>query len=137
MQSEKPRQGPRADINVTPLVDVCLVLLIIFMVVTPLLKRHATVELPLTPSPGRIEASEEKLLLAMSWPDRAMWYRESWLLEREMLDKLKELRARSESKRLVVIADRRLSYGDVRGLMRLANRAGFPGLELAATKDIR
>lgn len=135
MRNEKPPERPRAEINVTPLVDVCLVLLIIFLVVTPLLNHHATVELPATGKPERIDAPAEKVLLSMSWPDRAMWFRESWLPEREMLEKLKELHQRSESKRLVVIADRRLTYGDVRGLIRLAAGAGFPGLELAATRE--
>jgi biopolymer transport protein ExbD len=93
------------------------------------------VQLPSGRGPSAIDAPQEKVLLSVSYPDHALWYRESWLPEREMLDKLKELHARAESKKLVVLADRRLSYGDVRGLLRIANRAGFPGVELAATKD--
>ena len=136
-RSEKPSERPSADINVTPLVDVCLVLLIIFLVVTPLLNHHATVQLPSGTKPAAIVAPEQKVLLSVSWPDRAMWYRESWLREREMLDKLKDLHARSDAKRLVVIADRRLAYGDVRSLLRLVESAGFPGAELAATRETR
>ncbi|MFP5288473.1 MAG: biopolymer transporter ExbD, partial [Thermoanaerobaculia bacterium] len=44
----------RSEINVTPLVDVCLVLLIIFMVVTPLITKQADVQLPKTPGPREI-----------------------------------------------------------------------------------
>ena len=134
MRRDEPAERPQAAINVTPLVDVCLVLLIIFLVVTPLLGNHG-VELPQGNRPEKIDAPQEKVTLSISYPDKSMWYRESWLPEREMLDKLKELRARSKDKRLVVIADKRLAYGDVRGLLRLANAAGFPGVELAARKE--
>ena len=137
MRSDQPVERPQAAINVTPLVDVCLVLLIIFLVVTPLMDHHAVVQLPEANRPGRIEAAPEKVVLSVSYPDKAMWYRESWLPEREMLDALRELHARAESKKLVVIADKRLSYGDVRGLLRLVRRAGFEGAEIAARREER
>ena len=134
MKNDIQPPSARADINVTPLVDVCLVLLIIFLVVTPLLHDHG-VQPPSTPKPGSVETPEQKVTLTISWPDRVTWYGESWLHDREMLAKLTEIRAREGSKRLVVVADRRLAYGDVRGLLRVARAAGFPGVELAARQD--
>jgi biopolymer transport protein ExbD len=125
---------PRADINVTPLVDGCLVLLIIFLVVTPLLNHHG-IELPAGETPGEKTKDEDAVTISVSWPDRITWYGESWLPEKEMLGRLSELHKRNASKRLIVVADHRLAYGDLRGLLRTANLAGFPGVELAATRE--
>src|SRR6266513_5611384 len=54
-----------ADINVTPLVDVCLVLLIIFMVVTPMLQKGVPVNLPMTEDPEKTPDSEKQLLISV------------------------------------------------------------------------
>ena len=57
MQQPTAKEGLRSEINVTPLVDVCLVLLIIFMIVTPMLYREIPVQLPETEVRGRPSAS--------------------------------------------------------------------------------
>src|SRR3954454_15022881 len=54
-----------SDINVTPLVDVCLVLLIIFMVVTPMLQKGVPVNLPMTEDPEKTPDSEKQLLISV------------------------------------------------------------------------
>src|SRR5512134_3237862 len=54
-----------ADINVTPLVDVCLVLLIIFMVVTPMLQKGVPVNLPVTEAPEKTPDSEKQLQISI------------------------------------------------------------------------
>src|SRR5215217_6382828 len=54
-----------ADINVTPLVDVCLVLLIIFMVVTPMLQKGVPVNLPVTEEPEKTPDTEKQLLISV------------------------------------------------------------------------
>ena len=131
---DSSRPAPRADINVTPLVDVCLVLLIIFLVVTPLLGNH--VELPSGPQPDAKSEEDAKVTVAVTWPDHAAWLGGRWLPDREMLDALTELHARNGTKKLVVVADKRLAYGDLRGVLRTAHLAGFPGVELAATREV-
>jgi biopolymer transport protein ExbD len=124
---DSSRPAPRAEINVTPLVDVCLVLLIIFLVVTPLLHPRDSVKLPSGSGPKTLDESDQKVFLSVSWPDRTTWFEESWLPEAQMFAKLREVHARSAGRRLVVVADRRLAYSDVRGLLRIAREAGFPG----------
>src|SRR5215213_7909069 len=54
-----------ADINVTPLVDVCLVLLIIFMVVTPMLQKGIPVNLPVTEDPDKTPDTEKQLIISV------------------------------------------------------------------------
>src|SRR2546423_6403849 len=59
------RTAMNSEINVTPLVDVCLVLLIIFMVVTPMLQKGVPVNLPVTEDPEKTPDSEKQLLISV------------------------------------------------------------------------
>lgn len=134
-RSERSPAAPKSEINVTPLVDVCLVLLIIFMVVTPMLNHRADINLPQTAKPGALPKPEAQIVLAMKWPDRTTWYGESWLPPKELLNRLRELHARATDKEVVLVADARLSYYDVKGLMRLIREAGFGGVNLVAARE--
>ncbi|HVG08820.1 MAG TPA: biopolymer transporter ExbD [Thermoanaerobaculia bacterium] len=122
----------RSEINVTPLVDVCLVLLIIFMVVTPLLYKQVEVQLPKTPGPGDIQQGERLIKVA--------------ILENGTIrvDGLPVPRAHLAStltqmfqpdRPIAVEGDRRLSYGEVRGVLELIQRAGFRQVGLVAERD--
>ena len=64
---ELPKGKVNSNINVTPLVDVMLVLLIIFMVVTPMLQKGAAVTLPITDEPTKQEEGKDQILLAVQW----------------------------------------------------------------------
>src|SRR6202040_2048423 len=57
--------GLNSDINVTPLVDVCLVLLIIFMVVTPMLQKGVPINLPVTEDPQKTPDTEKQLQISV------------------------------------------------------------------------
>src|SRR5215213_9218704 len=59
------KAGLTSDINVTPLVDVCLVLLIIFMVVTPMLQKGVPVNLPITTKPEKTPDTEKQLQISV------------------------------------------------------------------------
>jgi biopolymer transport protein TolR len=128
-----PPEAPRSEINVTPLVDVCLVLLIIFMVVTPMLDHH----LPETPEPATLPKQEDRIQLEMR-EDLSVWLEKSSLTAPALFVRLRDLRTNSHpSKQVVLVADSRLSYRDVRGVMELVRNAGFSGLCLAATKETK
>ncbi|HTJ81129.1 MAG TPA: biopolymer transporter ExbD, partial [Polyangiaceae bacterium] len=67
-----PARGMKADINVTPLVDVVLVLLIIFMVVTPMLQRGKEVDLPKAAKTDEENKQVDPLVLSIT-PDHKVW----------------------------------------------------------------
>ena len=123
--------GPVAEINVTPLVDVCLVLLIIFMVVTPLIKNAADVVLPEARHPDKLGEREREAIVAIR-ADGSVWL-EGRAVERPALVAcLVELRGRRPGVELLLRGDRLARYRDVRSAMALANEAGFEKVRLAA-----
>ena len=115
------------DINVTPLVDVMLVLLIIFMVTAPLIQQGVQVNLPETRA-RTIDAEEQKLVLSIK-ADRSLWLGAGDEAARVPADRLEELlkanvRAQKE-KELFLMADKALPYGVVVDVMATVQRAGI------------
>jgi biopolymer transport protein TolR len=123
----------QADINVTPLVDVCLVMLIIFMVVTPLLRAGADVNLPMTNQPpGMPEGAKQKTI---SMTARAEVVIDGvWIPDQNLAAFFKELHTQSPEKVLVIKADKALKYKQVRKIMQTVNEAGFDGVGLVTDK---
>src|SRR5215472_7541611 len=109
------RDKLQSDINVTPLVDVCLVLLIIFMVVTPLLQKGIAVQLPLTDNPDKKPENASQKLLTVGWATPPVYYFEADKLAKPDFQKrLDDLYQRSPSSDVIIKADQRLKYGDVK-----------------------
>jgi biopolymer transport protein ExbD len=121
----------RSEINVTPLVDVCLVLLIIFMVVTPLLQKGVDVALPETANPARMPEGRKQLDLAIK-QDGSVFLGQNWVPREQLLAELREVYAQSPDKDVVIKADRRLPYREVREVLRVVQQAGFAGAGLEA-----
>ena len=122
-----------ADINVTPLVDVCLVLLIIFMVVTPMLQKGVDVLLPETKSPDKIPETEKQLIVAVK-ADGSAFLGQNWIPKNQLLMEFKKLKAEEPEKEIVIKGDRRLKYKDVRDVMKLLNDAGWTKVGLIVMK---
>lgn len=122
----------RSDINVTPLVDVCLVLLIIFMVMTPMLYKETDVQLPRTPGHGK--PPEQQKLVKVAILESGSIRVNGLPVPREQLTSiLAEMH--SPDRPVVVEGDRRLPYGEVRGILELIQRAGFEKVGLVAERD--
>ncbi len=135
MGGASSRDKLQSDINVTPLVDVCLVLLIIFMVVTPLLQKGIAVQLPTTDNPDKKPENASQKLLTVGWATPPKYYFEADPLSKADVQKrLDELYQRSPSAEIIIKADQRLKYGDVKEVMKMAKEAGFQNVGLIADK---
>jgi biopolymer transport protein ExbD len=129
------RDKLQSDINVTPLVDVCLVLLIIFMVVTPLLQKGIAVQLPTTDNPDKKPENASQKLITVGWATPPAYYLEAEQLSKDNMQKrLEELYQRSPNAEIIIKADQRLKYGDIKEVMKMAKDAGFQNVGLIADK---
>jgi biopolymer transport protein TolR len=115
------------EINVTPLVDVMLVLLIIFMVTAPLIQQGVEVALPETRAKA-VDAEEQKLVLSIK-ADKTLWLGTSEDAARVPNDALEDkLRANTRAmkdRELYLMADKNLPYGFVVDVMATVQRAGI------------
>jgi len=127
------RDKLQSDINVTPLVDVCLVLLIIFMVVTPMLQSGVDVSLPETPEPAKMPEGGKQLNIAIK-SDGSVYVGQQWVPKESLLAALRDIYNQTPDKDVVIKADKRLKYKDVREVMQTVNRAGFPGAGIETHK---
>lgn len=126
----RSRRAPMADINVTPLVDVMLVLLIVFMVTAPLLKAGVPVELP--DSRAKALAESEAPVSITLTREGEVWLDDAPVGQGELAARLAALPRQADGKpRPVTLrADKALDYGRVIGVMGELNRAGFNSIAL-------
>jgi biopolymer transport protein ExbD len=123
----------RSEINVTPLVDVCLVLLIIFMVVTPMLQSGVDVNLPETSRPEKIQEGQNQLTVAIK-ADGQIFVGPNWMPKEQFPRAMQDIFAATPGKDVRIKADRYLPYKDVREVMKIVNDAGFTKAGLITTK---
>lgn len=123
--------GIKPEINVTPLVDVVLVLLIIFMVVAPQMESGASVELPTMSNPDKnaLEQESQPTILSLG-KDGAVYFDRLPVAAGNLELLLRDFRRVKPEARLVLKADREAEYGKVRSLFKLCQTLGFPGVSL-------
>jgi biopolymer transport protein TolR len=137
MGMDTGRDKLKAAINIAPLVDVCLVLLIIFMVITPMLQKGVAVQLPESANPDKKPEAGTQKLISVKWATPPVYYLESKALTKQDFQaQLDELFQRSPQTELVIKADKRLKYVDVKEVMRMTKEAGFQNVGLIAEKKI-
>jgi biopolymer transport protein ExbD len=122
----------RAEINVTPLVDVCLVLLIIFMVVTPMLHQEV-VALPETARPERLPERSRQLTLTAR-ADGVVRIGSGAVREGDLAAALAAIHAATPDREIVLKADRRLPYREVRRILRQVEQARFTQVGLVTER---
>jgi biopolymer transport protein TolR len=121
-------KGPVSEINVTPLVDVMLVLLVIFMVSAPMMTTGIDVDLPKTHAP-RMEVEPEKLLLTIT-KDQKVYLGETEV-PYENLEQALTTNTRLQTEREVYLqADQNVPYGFVAKIMALIRKGGIEKLGL-------
>ena len=117
------RRAPMAEINVTPLVDVMLVLLIIFMVTAPMLTAGVPVDLPDSRA-NALPQEQQEITVAITG-DGAIYLDNNLLAPGELPDRLATVGCGAGEERQVTLrADRSLDYGRVMAVMGELNRAG-------------
>ncbi len=118
-------RGSMSQINVTPLVDVMLVLLVIFMVTAPILQQGVQVELPRA-DVGALTGEENQIVISIVRAGE-VFVDEDMVPDDQLIDLLRQRAASKENGQppIYIRADRRLSYGEVMRVMAEIHAAGF------------
>jgi len=124
------RHRPMGEINVTPFVDVMLVLLIVFMVTAPLLTVGVEVDLPKTQA-GSISADSAPLVVSIK-PDGTLYLQETEVPADQLIARLKAISEANPSVRIFVRGDAAVVYGEILGVMGRIQSAGFERVALVA-----
>ncbi|HEX9857515.1 MAG TPA: protein TolR [Paracoccaceae bacterium] len=128
------RSAAMSEINVTPFVDVMLVLLIIFMVAAPLLTVGVPVELPDTAANAMPTEQEEPLAITMA-ADGRLLIQSTEVAEGELIPKLRAIAAERTSNKVFLRADGAIPYERVAQLMGALNAGGFNSIGLVTDTE--
>jgi biopolymer transport protein ExbD len=121
--------GVKSDINVTPLVDVMLVLLIIMMLVAPMLQQGVAVRLPTASNTVDKPETQEQTVLAIS-KDKSYYLNAKPVTEGEMATRLNELLESKKEKIVLIKADEEVEYSAVMAAMDQLRNAGIEDIGL-------
>ena len=124
---------PMAEINVTPFVDVMLVLLIMFMVAAPLLTVGVPIELPETKAKP-LQGDTEPLTVTVQ-PDGKVYLQETEIELDTLVPKLQAIAKNGFEERIFVRGDKAVDYGKVMRVMGVLNKAGFKRIGLVTAPD--
>jgi biopolymer transport protein TolR len=127
-RGRRNRRRPLAEINVTPFVDVMLVLLIVFMVTAPLLTVGVPVDLPKTRAPA-LGQDKEPLSVTIA-KDGKIYLQKEVVSEDALVPKLEAISQNGYDQRIFVRGDRTVDYGRVMVVMGLLATAGFTHIGL-------
>src|SRR5262245_40004807 len=117
------RTQPFAEINITPMVDVMLVLLVIFMVAAPMMTTGVTVDLPATKA-APVAGQDEPLTISIK-NDGKIYINESQVALKNLQSKLKAITGEKKDTRIFVRGDRTVDYGKIMEVVGEVNAAGF------------
>jgi biopolymer transport protein TolR len=122
------RYRPMSDINVTPLVDVMLVLLVVFMITAPLLTAGVPVDLPKTQA-TQLLGQDEPLVISVDKAGR-IFIQETEVALDQLAPRLQAITANKADTRIFVRGDKAIDYGSVMAVMGTVNQAGFTRVAL-------
>ncbi|MGH6866108.1 MAG: ExbD/TolR family protein [Methyloceanibacter sp.] len=119
---------PISEINITPMVDVMLVLLIIFMVTAPLLVAGVPVDLPNT-SAARISQPKKPMIVSLS-PDGSLFVRDEQITRDGLVPMLQAMRSAEGDTVVYVRADKSIAYGEVMDILGQVGESGYARVSL-------
>jgi len=120
-----------SDINVTPLVDVCLVLLIIFMVVTPMLQKGVPVNIPVTEDPEKTPDTDKQLQISVK-SDGTVYLGSTVVRKEQVQSELETIHQRTPDREIAVKGDKQVKYGAVLDVLKACREVGFNNVGLIA-----
>lgn len=126
----------KSDINVTPLVDVMLVMLIIFMLVTPLLQKGVGVSLPRARNVEAVPENDELVVIVTMRQNGDLFLGSDPVDRAKVVSQLRQRLRTNPALQLQIKADQNVRFGQIKRLVRLAREAGFDGASLI-TEEIR
>ena len=129
--NSRSRRALISEINVTPLVDVMLVLLIIFMITAPMLVSGVKIDLP-DAQAKPLNSNEEPLTITLD-RNNNLFIAESPVKKGKLINKLKAITKENYSTRIFIRADKNLHYGEVIKLVADLNIAGFNHVALVTS----
>jgi len=127
-------KGIKSDINVTPLVDVVLVLLIIFMVITPMLQRGKDVKLPKAMKVDDKKSDNDPIIVSVT-PDKAIYIETDKYDDEGFEAALQKKIIAEPGKKILLKGDQSLTFDDVRKVMNLARKAGAKSIGLGVEEE--
>jgi len=129
MQVGGSGEGPKSDINVTPLVDVMLVLLIIMMIVAPLLQQGVALQLPIANNSSEKPETQEDTVVAVT-ADGRFHVNGLAVPEADLRRRVEEALEQKKQRLLIIRADEDAAYGDVMKAMDELRSAGLEDIGL-------
>ena len=120
-----------SEINVTPLVDVCLVLLIIFMVVTPMLQKGVPINLPVTEEPEKTPDTEKQLQISVK-ADGTVYLGSTVVRKEQVQTELESIHQKTPDREIAVKGDKLVKYGAVLDVLKACREVGFNNVGLIA-----
>jgi biopolymer transport protein TolR len=128
-----PRYGAMADINMTPFIDIMLVLLIIFMVAAPLLATGVAVDLPQTKA-GPLNIDQKPISIAIN-DQGQLFLMDAPVANDELIAKLQGIAKQGFDERIYLRADKGIMYGRVAEVMASLTSAGYKKVALVTETD--
>jgi biopolymer transport protein TolR len=131
-----PSGGVKSEINVTPLVDVMLVLLIIMMIVAPMLQKGVDVRLPVAANSSDKPETQDQTVLAIK-ADKTLWVNGVQVRDTELAVKVEEVLETKKEKILLIKADEDVDYGTVMNAMDELRTRGVEDMGLITERKVK
>jgi len=128
--------GVKSDINVTPLVDVMLVLLIIMMIVAPMLQKGVDVRLPVAANSANKPETQDQTVLAIK-ADKTLWVNGVQVRETELRQRVEEILGSKKEKIILIKADEEVEYSAVMGAMDALRSGGIEDMGLITERKVK
>jgi len=128
--------GVKSDINVTPLVDVMLVLLIIMMLVAPLLQQGVAVKLPTAANTTDKPETQDQTVVAIG-KNKEMYVNAKPVTEGELATRINEILENKKEKIVLIKADEEVEYSAVMGAMDSLRQAGVEDIGLVTERKLK